>query len=54
MTRKEDVWVHLVDVEGFVTADSPNLREIEANGAILRACSIGGYAVPVGAADNPS
>ena len=54
VTRKEDVWVHLVDVEGFVTADSPNLREIEANGAILRACSIGGYAVPVGAADNPS
>lgn len=49
VSRHEDVWVHLVDVAGFITPDGPELKRLESEATILRACSIGGYAVPVGA-----
>jgi len=47
VSRHEDVWVHLADVAGFLTTDGPELKMLEGEEAILRACSIGGYAVPV-------
>ena len=51
VSRHEDVWVHLADVAGFVTSDGPELARLTADGAVLRAWTIGGYAVPVGATE---
>jgi len=48
VSRQEDVWVHLADVGGFLKPDGPELKQLAEDGAVLRACAIGGYAVPVG------
>ena len=46
--RHADVWVHLADGAGFITPDGAELKRLEAEDAVQRVCSIGGYAVPVG------
>jgi chorismate mutase/prephenate dehydratase len=51
VSRQEEVWVHLVDVAGFVKPDGPELSRLKNDAAVARVCIIGGYAVPVGSTE---
>lgn len=54
VSRQEEFWMHLIEVDGFVAQDDPVLRQLEADPAVSRACVIGGFAVPIGASDSAS
>ncbi len=47
------IWQSLIEVDGFVAANEPRIKAVEdtQNGAILRVVGLGGYAVPVSAAE---
>jgi len=47
VSNHEDVWLYLVEVEGFVAPDDAVLRRLEEHPAVARACVIGGFAVPI-------
>ena len=47
--RHEEIWMHLIEVDGFVGPDHPVLGQLEELPAVSRACAIGGFAVPIAA-----
>jgi chorismate mutase len=47
VSRQEEIWMHLIEVDGFVAPDDPVLGRLEDLFAVSRACVIGGFAVPV-------
>jgi chorismate mutase len=49
VSRQEEIWMHLIEVDGFIAPDDPVLGRLEGLRAISRACAIGGFAVPIAA-----
>jgi chorismate mutase len=49
ISRHEEFWMHLIEVDGFVAPDDPVLRRLEEDPAVARARAIGGFAVPIDA-----
>ncbi|MBF0562941.1 MAG: chorismate mutase [Alphaproteobacteria bacterium] len=51
-TVGDDVWLHLVEVTGYIPVDDERLRRLQADhGPVQRAAIIGSYAVPLSAAE---
>jgi chorismate mutase/prephenate dehydratase len=47
--RSEGRWMHLVEVIGYAAADDPRVARLdEKRNQVLRACVLGGHAVPLG------
>ena len=49
VSRQEEIWLHLIEADGFVAPDAPVLRRLENEAVVSRASVIGGFAVPIAA-----
>ena len=47
VSRHEEIWMHLIEVDGFLAPNDPVLGRLGETPAVSRACAIGGFAVPI-------